>query len=355
MGVRTAVVRWALGLAALAGCDEAGHPPRLADPGPQVAVVGQPLVVLVRASDPDGDALDYAFSSPTPGLDDAATLAPSPDGQALLTWTPLAEHLGTHVIELQVTDGTYEAALPLAVEVRGAGEGSEPTFTAPLAEGLVHDLADGPCVPTLSIAVADPDDTEIELHQEDPVLAGSELTAAPDGLQARWDWCPTAAQQAAGGVHELVLAADDGKSPPTLLRFSIWLRRDGQSCPCACEDDDREDDDDLAQALASEAVPEGTLTDRRLCPGDEDWIHLELPQRARVRALLSGTPAPDMALQLTTDTGFPVSMAAAPGTSEEPIDSACLDPGSYALRVLSPETEVAGGYQLSHVLDANGC
>jgi hypothetical protein len=345
-----------LGLVAVAGCeDDDGHPPRIADPGPQVAVVGRELVVLVQASDPDGDALDYAFSSPTPGLDDAAALAVSPDGRAILTWTPLAEHLGRHVIALHVTDGVYEASLPLTVDVRGAGEGSEPSFSEPLAEGLVHDLADGPCLPTLSIAVTDPDDAAVELRQEEPVLAGAELTVSPSGLQGLWDWCPNAGQQAEAGVHELVLAADDGANPPTLLRFSIWLRRDGQSCPCACEDDDGEDDDDLAQALANGAVPEGALTHRRLCPLDEDWVRIDLPQRARVLALLSGTPAPDMALQLTTDTGFPVAMAATPGTSEESIDSACLEPGTYALRVFSPQTDAAGDYQLSHVLDVGGC
>ena len=342
------------GLLALAACDERGHPPHIADPGPQVAVVGRELVVLVQASDPDGDALDYALSSPTPALEDAAELVVSPDGRAIFGWTPLAEDVGRQVFELQVTDGTYEASLPLVVDVRAAGEGSQPAFTEPISEGLVHDLADGPCVPTLSIAVADPDDAEIELRQAEPILAGSELTVSPDGLEALWDWCPSAAQQAEAAVHELVLAADDGSHPPTLLHFSIWLRRSGESCPCACEDDDREQDDDLARALAAAPVPEGTLTGR-LCPLDEDWIHLELPTRARVRALLSGAPTPDMALQLSTSADSPVALAVTPGSSMEAIDSECLEPGSYALRVFAPEAQAAGDYQLSHVLDANGC
>lgn len=360
MGGRAAVAgrAWApaLWLAVLVGCDDDGHPPQIADPGPQVAVVGQALVVLVQASDPDGDALDYAFSSPTPALEDTASLVVSPDGRAIFSWMPLADDLGRHAIELQVTDGTFETSLPFTVEVRGAGEGSEPTFTEPLAEGLVHDLADGPCVPTVAIAVSDPDDTEIELRQEEPILAGAELIVSPQGLQGLWDWCPTEAQQAAAGVHELVLAADDGKSPPTILRFSIFLKRDGESCPCTCEDDDREDDDELAQALDDAPLPEGALMGR-LCPADEDWHQLELSARARVRAVLTGSSSsgPDMALQLTTDTGFPVAMSATPGTSMEAIDSECLDPGRYALRVFAPQAESAGDYQLSHVLDANGC
>lgn len=350
---------WALALGLMAvGCDDDGHPPQIADPGPQVAVVGQVLLVLVQASDPDGDALDYTFSSPSPMFEDAASLVVGPDGRAIFSWTPLADDLGRHAVELQVTDGTFETALPFTVEVRGAGEGSEPKFTEPLAEGLVHDLADGPCVPTLAIAVSDPDDTEIALRQEEPILAGAELTVSPEGLQGLWSWCPTEAQQTAAGVHELVLAADDGVNPPTILRFSIFLRRDGESCPCTCEDDGHEDDDELAQALGDAPLPEGALMGR-LCPLDEDWHLLELSARARVRAVLSSTSSsssgPDMALQLTTDTDFPVAMSATPGTSMEAIDSECLDPGRYALRVFAPQAEAAGDYKLSHVLGANGC
>jgi hypothetical protein len=39
----------------------------------------------------------------------------------------------------------------------------------------------------------------------------------------------------------------------------------------------------------------------------------------------------------------------------EAIDSECLDPGRYALRVFAAQTDFASDYQLSHVLDANGC
>lgn len=356
MGGRVTWVRraLALGLAAASGCEDDGHPPTLADPGPQVAVVGEALVVLVQASDPDGDALEYSFTSPTPSLVDAATLVVSPDGRAIFSWSPLADDLGQHAVELQVTDGTYETALPFTVEVRGAGEGSEPIFTEPLAEGLVHDLADDPCVPDLAITVSDPDDTAIELRQEAPLLAGAELSSSPSGLQGLWSWCPTDAQVAAAGVHELVLAADDGTNPPTLLRFSIFLERGGESCPCTCEDDAREDDDDLAHALDDAPLPEGALMGR-LCPNDEDWHLLELTARARVRALLSSASGVDMALQLASDTGFPVSVSATPGTAMEGIDSDCLEPGGYVLRVFAPQAEAGGDYQLSYVLDVSGC
>jgi hypothetical protein len=546
---RAAVCRWravALAMAVLPGCTDPGSPPRLAEPGPQVAVVGQELVVLVVASDSDGDALDYAVSSPTlAGLADAAAVLVTPDGRALFIWSPLASDLGDHMIELAVTDGSHEARVPMPVQVRGAaGEGSQPVFVEPRGEVLVHDLAADPCVPTLSIAVTDPDDADILLRQQAPIIAGSELMAAPGGLQGQWNWCPDASQRAEGGIHELVVAADDGDNPPTRKRFSVWLQRAGADCPSqppllehvpmdvetladpelvasasddlelpsapivfwstedvpleqmetvfmvrvagdgkngtyavtlpnpavplgpgataslhyriavgdadgcftrspadepyelrvtnpggagagpcepcsydaqcgdeddlclqlgvdqracgqacsgpqdcsaglvcspdelvsvegasgrqcipevgAChvstceDDDDSEPNDDLAQVLAGPAIPEGLLTDRRLCPLDEDWYRVQLGQRTRIRALLSGTtPEPDLALSLIDGDGVVQTTAATPGSVEE-LDSACLPPGSYVLRVSTPQ-DGTGDYQLSYVLDANDC
>ncbi|MCX4242041.1 Ig-like domain-containing protein [Paraliomyxa miuraensis] len=528
------------------GCGDPGRPPFLAEVGPQVAVVGEELVIVLVGSDPDGDPLEYSFSSYSlPTLRDGAVLQPTPDGRALFTWTPLADDLGEHVIEFVVSDGEYQRRMPTAVEVRGAaGEGSQPVFVEPLGEGLVHDLADGPCVPEVSITVQDPDDTTLELRQEAPVIEGSALAVTPDGLGGTWTWCPSAEQRATAGIHELVLAADDGDNPPTIKRFSVWLKRAGEDCPtvpptlqhapfdvetladpelivtagddvglpfppivfwstesvpitqmtsvsmmlvdgnatngtyrvtlpnpavplgagstaslhyliavgdddgcfaqspgddtlhekrvtnpggpgagpcqpcsydaqcggqddlclqfgaeqaacgkacssdgeCAvglvcsaaavisvegqggrqcvpqtggcnvvsCEDDDSEPNDDLAQALDNPPLPEGALSGRRLCPLDEDWYHLVLPQRARVLALLSGSPTPDMALMLTTEGGVPVTLEASPGTSVEELDSPCVDPGDYALRVFSP-FDGAGEYQLSYVLDVAAC
>lgn len=541
--------RWVglvLALGPSLACGDRGSPPRFAPLGPQVAVVGEELVLVLQASDPDGDPLEYSFSSLTlPGLREHAALVPTPDGRALFTWTPLAADLGDHVVEFVADDGAHEGRLPTAVEVRGAaGEGSQPVFVEPLGDGLVHDLAAGPCVPDLLIALTDPDDTMIELRQEPPLIAGAELDVTPEGFQGRWRWCPDAEQRARAGIHELRLAADDGDNPPTIKRFSVWLQRAGDDCPTvppslqhapvdvetladpeivatagddvglshppivfwstevvpieqmssvsmalvdgdarqgtyrvtlpnpavplgagvtaslhyrlavgdddgcfahspspdalhekrvtnpggagagpcqpcsydaqcggaadlclqigaeqracgkacsddddcalgltcspspvvsvegqggrqcipevgacdvvACEDDDAEPNDDLAQALANPPVPEGTLTGRRLCPLDEDWYHVALPQRARVLALLTGSSSPDMALMLTTDEGLPVTLAATPGTSTEELDSPCLDPGAYALRVFTP-FDAPGEYQLGYVLDVSGC
>lgn len=534
-------------LALAASCGGRGEPPRLADVGPQVAVVGQELVIVLMASDPDGDPLEFSFASTSlPTLRERATLVPIPDGRALFTWTPVATDYGDDKwIEFSVDDGEHVTHMATRVDVRGAvGVGSQPVFLEPLGEGLVHDLGSGPCVGPVEIVVADSDDVEIELRQEPPLIAGAELSVMADGLRGEWTWCPSAEQRAAAGIHELVLAADDGDNPATTRRFSVWLQRAGDDCPttpptvghpaadvetladpeliasasddvglplppivfwstevvpieqmsrvfmeridgtatqgtyrarvpnpavplgtgataslhyriavgdedgcfayspsadalheirvtnpggsgagpcqpcsydaqcggeddlcllhgteqracgkacssdsdCAvglacsedevvsvdgasarqctpeagmcnvvtCQDDDSEPNDDLAQALANPPVPESSLKDRRLCPLDDDWYRIELQARARVDALLQGFSGPDMALMLTNAAGVPVTLEANPGTSMERLQSPCLDPGDYALRVFSP-LPGAGDYDLGYVLAFGGC
>ncbi len=225
------IAAWAAALGS--GCGDDGQAPRVADLGEQVAVVGQPLLLRIQASDPDGDALRYEFSSLSlPMLGEAAELLPTPDGQALFSWTPVAGDVGEHVIDFVVSDGTFDTRVPTPIEVRGAaGDGSLPMFVKPVGEGIVHNLADGPCVPAVTIEVTDPDDAMLELRQEAPIIRGAQLSTSPEGLEGRWEWCPDAEQRAAAGIHELILAADDGENPPTRKRFSVWLQRAGDDCP----------------------------------------------------------------------------------------------------------------------------
>lgn len=216
----------------LAACGPDGAAPHLVDPGPQVAVVAQPLQLTLQAADPDGDALEYEFASVTiTDFEDNAEVLVVPDGSGLFTWTPVAADLGEHSILFSVTDGQHHAQRTVAVEVRGAvGEGSAPVFRKPLGEGLVHDLLDDPCIPPVEIEIHDPDDTEIDLRLLPPFVDGVELTPVSGGLEGRLTWCPDAAQREAAGRIDLVMSADDGDNPPTLRHFTVLLAR-GEDCP----------------------------------------------------------------------------------------------------------------------------
>lgn len=112
-----------------------------------------------------------------------------------------------------------------------------------------------------------------------------------------------------------------------------------------CEDDDHEPDDTPAQALALAPLASGALGGRTLCEDDDDWYALVLAQPSRVTASLEGDVPPDIDLSLTTDAG--VLLEVSDGlSSSEVVEGACLDPGSYLLRVYSVDSTPAGAYAL---------
>lgn len=216
---------------AVLGCGDGGGAPRFVDPGPQVAVVAEPMLLSIMASDPDDDALEYWFSSITlDQLRDDASLTVAPGGQALFRWQPRAADQGQHVVDFTASDGRNEARISVPFDVRPSGEGNGPVFRKPLGEGLVHDLTSSPCVRDVEIEVYDPDDAELEVTMLPPIIDDGMLEMDDDGRTGLFSWCPTPEQRAAAGTYELTLQADDGHTSPTLKRFTIRLER-GEACP----------------------------------------------------------------------------------------------------------------------------
>ena len=68
-------------LATLVACG-GGSAPELEDVGDQVIAVGSELVLPLRATDADGDTLEFAFSSDVPDLGDRASVTRTPCGPA---------------------------------------------------------------------------------------------------------------------------------------------------------------------------------------------------------------------------------------------------------------------------------
>jgi hypothetical protein len=112
-----------------------------------------------------------------------------------------------------------------------------------------------------------------------------------------------------------------------------------------CDDDDHEPDATPAEALGQAPLPTGTLGGRMLCGGDEDWYALELPAAAQISIGLEGDAPPDIDLSLTTGSG--VLLVASVGlSSSELVAAACLDPGTYLVRVYSIDDAPSGAYAL---------
>ena len=225
---------WVLTCVATSACKK-GSPPKIVDPGDQVAVVGQTLTINLYASDPDGDDLSYSFAAAgLENLASTASLTIAPDGHGIFALTPVASQAGSHIFDFTVSDGTYDTTLSLTIDIRGAvGDGSAPIFRKPLSQGLVLDLEKTQCT-DFEIEVEDPDSTQVDLSQLPPTIEGSQLDASPDGLSGSWAWCPNRTQIEGDTQYAVQLSADDGDNPPTLKNFLVVLRRrSGADCPGA--------------------------------------------------------------------------------------------------------------------------
>lgn len=224
---------WAIALLLTpAGCRR-GNPPALLDVGEQVAVVGEPLVIQLVASDPEGDELTFDFTAnEIPDLEATTSLDKNPAGLGIFSFTPLASQIGMHVFEFRVSDGRHRTTLPVPIEVRGAvGVGSMPVFRRPLGAGTVLDLDQTDCL-TLTLEIDDPDSASIELTQVAPLIEGAQLMPDNSGRAGTWSWCPARAQIEADDRYTLTLRADDRDNPPVDKHYVIVLRRrSGQDCP----------------------------------------------------------------------------------------------------------------------------
>jgi hypothetical protein len=219
-----------IGLAA--SCKDGGAPV-LTDPGDQVAVVGMQHQVHLYATDPEGDSIDFSFSSSVPDLSSTAAMTIAPDGHGVFSITPLASQLGDHPFDFTASDGDNDTTITINMQITGAiGDGTLPIFRKPLGTGTVLDLEQTECV-EFDIAIEDQDSTTIVLDQLPPLIQDAELAADATGLMGRWTWCPNREQIEGDDRYDLTLSAiDKPENPPTLKPYVIVLRRrSGAECP----------------------------------------------------------------------------------------------------------------------------
>ncbi|MEM6991207.1 MAG: PPC domain-containing protein, partial [Myxococcota bacterium] len=218
-----------LGLLLLSACAGTGTAPSMEAVDDQTAVVGQELVINLRATDPDGDPIDFEFSAPDPDIQQDAVLTRRPDGTAVFRWTPLASDVGSWFFDFHAVDDDGRDTVTVVVDVAGSGgEGSAPIFREPSSSGTTLDLALAACL-DVPIVVEDQDNAEVALATVQP-LEGAELTQET-GTQGTWRWCPSKAQLDEDR-YPITFAADDGSGMPTLKNFLVVLRSAPKSdCP----------------------------------------------------------------------------------------------------------------------------
>ena len=238
----------ALTSAALMSCAPSGAAPEFDALEDQVAAVGSELVLLVKATDPEGEKLVYSFSSEAPDILNKARIAQLPVGAAEFRWTPSAEDIGTWFFDFSASDGEHKETITIQIEVRSAvGANTAPRFLRPAGMGTTLDLESDDCV-ELDIQIDDSDTASIEIAAAVPTIEFSTLqTEGP--TSAIWRWCPKEEQIAADDRYMLRLTADDDDNPITDHPYLIVLRKPvKQNCPGA------------APVVAHTPVDESTLT-----------------------------------------------------------------------------------------------
>jgi len=214
----------ALAAGAAAACGPSGSPPSLQAVEDQVVAVNQELVLVLAATDEDGDQLDYSFSAEVPDIGEHATIAALPVGAGEFRWIPLAADVGVWDFTFTVSDGSHEDTASARIDVRSAvGDISAPSFLHPQGMGTTLDLEKASCL-DLDLEIVDSDSTEVELGQIEPLVAGAEVDQT-GGLRGAWRWCPSPAQIEADDRYSAVLSADDHDNPLTVHPYLIVLRR----------------------------------------------------------------------------------------------------------------------------------
>lgn len=214
-----------------------GTPPDFPDPcadadcRPQVGVE---FTLELRATDVDGDTLEYSFQTDVPDIDSRAQITRSPTGYGLFKWTPLASDVQEWSFDFTASDGGNDTTITVPLDVRSAiGSETAPVFRRPLGTGTTLDLTAVECL-DVEIVVDDADNpNDVLLAQEEPVVEGAELVQT-DATHANWHWCPTRAQADADDRYTVTLSADDTQNPKTLKNYLIVLKDSGgEDCPGA--------------------------------------------------------------------------------------------------------------------------
>jgi hypothetical protein len=222
-----------LSLLLIAACGN-NRPPEIQPIGDQVAVVGVELSFEVRASDPDGNSLQFDFDAPgLPDIKTKATLTAFADGVAIFRWTPTAADRNTQpwAFDFRVSDGSATTTETVQIMVSDAA-GAAPVFRKPLGTGTTLDLANASCI-DIDILVEDLDSTDVDIVEEDPKIAGASLTQTGP-FEATWHWCPSTMQKNAQDRFMLTLSATDGSGLATRKNYLIVLRSPPMTgCPGA--------------------------------------------------------------------------------------------------------------------------
>lgn len=192
---------------------------RLDPVGPQTAVVGVELGVMLHAA--TAGKVDFTFQSDLDltGRNLVPTLTPFANGEAMFRWTPLASDLGDHTFRFSATvDGVPASEM---VTIRVVAGDSPISFRSPVGEGTTLDLGRAPCA-VVPLLVDDTSATEVDIAPGAALPDGATITR--DGpLSGQLEFCPSKTLAAAQTIFPLTLVATDEGGARAEKRYTVVL------------------------------------------------------------------------------------------------------------------------------------
>ncbi len=328
MGIRETTL-WGVALSALVafvGCNAGeNRAPELSldVQSQQTYTVGEDIIrVEATATDPDGDAIDFAV--------DGAPNAPRVNiqefgNEALFTWNPTPADItddDPHRLIFSATDSRgAETQRVFSVFIR-PGNGA-PTFET--SSSQIYNLgSDEPF--TFEVVVDDPDDESLFLFMD----------SGPDGatfqetgdMRGEFQWTPSESQRQKR-LHTAVFEVDDGDNPPVNLEVSLILR-DAEDSPDAgamCSDDDSLAGNHMRDVAALAELKR--YENMELCPGKPDWYQRTIFEGTTLDVTvdgIDGAPLEDVSVEIVDEQGQSV----ADGTTSDGQVTASFTPEARA-------------------------
>ncbi len=216
---------------AASACSERNRPPTIDALSDRNVVVATTLELVVRAADPDGDALEFRVDGKPPDAD----WVRSGKNAATLRWSPLV----SDALDAEGRPGQQYPLTFIVVDSHGAWTSADVTLTvwleagAPVfqsAPGYVLNLAEQRFL-TFVVEVKDDDSATVDLRMTEGIAGAVFETAGPKS--AAFFWEPSTAQIAEGAYYAVTFAADDGEHAPVEQEVSLVLLNGALATDCA--------------------------------------------------------------------------------------------------------------------------
>lgn len=311
-------------------------PPVLQKVGNKEVLVGQQLVVVLTAEDPDGDELTFSVYGDLPK--EARFIK----DEATLEWTP-TQAGGPFFVTLVVSDKREFDSETIELTAVEAGQAHAPVFEEVGQQYLQ------PEVPyELVVQASDVDGGPLTYSVDGALPSGATFEADSHTLF----WTPT---QADAGVQvPVTFVVSDGALTDWMEVLFVV-----QEAPTTCQNDTYEPNNSQGQAtkLSGEALQGTPLDSLMICPGDTDVyrVALECGDLLYASVELDGAAGDlDMTLIRALD-DVQVDSASGPGSYETVGLEGATVPGDYLIQVYGvPKATTEISYTLEVLLESAG-